>query len=346
MKNYIIPNLIISCLLFSLTSAQEKILILPIHTTESVQDIETINLLFLESFYKFSSDNITYGDSLIPCDQYNCALKIMKVQGHDMVVFQSIKPLGRRMIYTVMMISKDGDDKRHQRVFAESIEDFEKITLRVAEALVMNLTLDDVVDVENVMDTEAESEPNVRLSLNRLGLSIGYIYPFGSSFPKNNCGSSCDSPNYAQMFRYHGFYSYELQNRKASLNTGFHWFIPNVIGADFSLLKYLNDTDYSPFFGGGLGIFGVGGGSSYADKRNSGFGLNLQAGYVLLRTYNINLIIRASFYQIFNTDMDNGIGLEIGTATSPPEFEPFPQERKISVSVLGVFIILLILMSG
>ncbi len=345
MKNYIIPKLIISCLLFSLTSAQENILILPIHTTETVQDIETINLLFLESFYKFSSDKITYGDSLSPCDQYDCALKTVKEQGHDKVVFQSIKHLGRRMIYTVMMISDDGGDRRHQRVFAESVEDYEKITLRVAEALVMNLTLDDVVDVENVMDIEAEAEQNIRLSLNRLGLSFGYIYPIGSSFPKDNCGSSCDSPNYAQMFRYHGFYSYELQNRKASLNTGFHWFMPNVIGADFSLLKYLNDTDYSPFFGGGLGIFGVGGGDSYADKRNSGFGLNLQAGYVLLRTYNINLIIRGSFYQIFNSDMDNGLGLEIGTATTPPEFTPPQTPGKGALSAIGIVMLFLILIS-
>ena len=147
------------------------------------------------------------------------------------------------------------------------------------------------------------------------------------------------------MFRYHGFYSYELQNRRASLNAGFHWFIPNVIGADFTWLKYLNDTDTNPFLGGGLGIFGVGGGDSYADKRNSGFGLNLQAGYVLLRTYNINLIIRGSFYQIFNSDMDNGLGLEIGTATIPPEFEPLKSTEKGALSALGIVILFLILIS-
>ena len=331
--------------LFSISLSEDKILILPIHTAESIQDIETINLLFLESFHQFSSDKITYGDTLSPCDHFDCALKTVKEQDQDKIVFQSIKPLGGKMIYTAMMLSKDGTDKRHQRVFAESIEDFANITLRVADALVNNKTLEDVADVENILEGEAESEPNVRKALNRFGFSLGYIYPIGSSFPKNNCGIGCASPNYSQMFRYHGFYSYEMQNRRASLNAGFHWFMPSVIGADFTWLKYLNDTDYSPFFGGGIGIFGVGGGDSYADKRNSGFGLNLQAGYVLLRTYDINLIIRGSFIQIFNTDMDNGIGLEIGTATSPSEFDPYARNRKNGLTTLGVVILLLILIS-
>ena len=82
------------------------------------------------------------------------------------------------MIYTAMMVNKNGTDKRHQRVFVESIEDFENITLRIAEALVMNLTLVEVIDVDNVKDIEAESDLNIRSSLNRLGLSFGYISPW------------------------------------------------------------------------------------------------------------------------------------------------------------------------
>jgi len=43
--------------------------------------------------------------------------------------------------------------------------------------------------------------------------------------------------------------------------------------------------------------------------------------------------------------MDNGIGLEIGTATSPPEFDPFVRKRKNGLTALGIVILLLILIS-
>ena len=345
MKRYFLPKLFISILLICFSYTQENILILPIHTEKSVQDIETINLLFLNAFHEHTDDLVNYGKEIDPCAHYECALDLFEFHEVDKVIFHSIKSLGEKLIYSAMTINESGGAKYSVQVIALSIEDFEVISRRVAKAIMNYTSLDDAADVNNIMELEEEESTHVRKSINRFGMTFGFLYPLGTSFPKDDCGfRDCgENENYSQMFKYSGFYSYELRNRKGLLNSSFHFFVPNALGVDFTYIRFLDQRDTSPFYGVGAGLFGVGGGYNPV-KNQSGFGLSLQAGQVLFRTYDINFTLKASAYQIFNTDMDNGIALELGTSYKQPEIEFIQVEYSI-IPAIGVVILFLLLLS-
>ena len=94
----------------------------------------------------------------------------------------------------------------------------------------------------------------------------------------------------------------------------------NILG-----VKYLGKDDFSPFVGGGVGLHWVSycSGSSACmddiphDHRRSGINLNAQAGYVLFRTYNVNVIARGKYHLILNSDLDQGFTLDVALERKP-----------------------------
>ena len=54
-----------------------------------------------------------------------------------------------------------------------------------------------------------------------------------------------------------------------------------------------------------------------SDHKRSGIGLNAQAGYMLFRTYDINLMVRFQYHLVFNTDLDQGIAIDAGVIKKP-----------------------------
>jgi len=158
----------------------------------------------------------------------------------------------------------------------------------------------------------------VRQSLNRVGISLGYAYPIGNSHDRRTCDffndDECEIQNYPRIFKLSLLYNYELINRDASINVMGHWFMPHGMGFDFSLVKFINHNDFSPFIGAGIGLYNIGSGErEFDNKKDSGYGVNIQAGYVMLRSYDINLIIRGTYYHVFNSDFDHGVSIELGT---------------------------------
>ena len=120
-------------------------------------------------------------------------------------------------------------------------------------------------------------------------------------------------------------YFYEFKENRALL-AEFIWYTgsPASFGADMSMLKYLGKDDFSPFIGGGVGIHWVSYCSGFCygdvrpeDHRRSGLALNAQGGYVLFRTYNINVIARAKYHLILNTDLDQGFTIDVGLERKP-----------------------------
>jgi len=311
-------------LIFSISFTQEKLLILPIHSNSSLDDLGVINLLIIDSFEELNSFEIIYSDSLIACENSDCALKEVEKYGGDKVVFQTINKLGAKLLYSAVILNQNGEDRRSERISTQNIEDFENISSRIVATLINESTFDETANVDNIISTETDTPPMVRQSLNRVGLSLGYAYPIGNSHDRRTCDffndDECEIQDYPRIFKLSLLYNYELINRDASVNVMGHWFVPHGIGFDFSLIKFLNHNDFSPFFGAGIGLYNIGSGKN-DDKKNSGFGINLQTGCVMLRSYDINLIVRGTYYHVFNSDFDHGVNIELGTIAKrkPPE---------------------------
>ena len=76
--------------------------------------------------------------------------------------------------------------------------------------------------------------------------------------------------------------------------------------------------------GGGLGIKAVSYCTGYGcederpdDHKRSGISFQAQAGYMLFRTYDINVMARLQYHIVFNTDLDQGIVLDVGILRKP-----------------------------
>ena len=54
-----------------------------------------------------------------------------------------------------------------------------------------------------------------------------------------------------------------------------------------------------------------------SDHRRSGISLNAQAGYMMFRTYDINVMTRLQYHIVFNTDLDQGLVLDVALLKKP-----------------------------
>ena len=138
-------------------------------------DIRSINMLFSEEFEQYGDVEI----SSISCDNNNCALSELSKTNNDYVVYTKLMKLGSKIIYTGHIINEESNFT--SKVTALSIEDMENAIARLAKSLVLNESIQDVADIDNIMENE-EKEDRRRQSLGRLGFSVGYMFPTFNSY--------------------------------------------------------------------------------------------------------------------------------------------------------------------
>lgn len=296
-------------------------------------DLESIDMLFSEELGKYGQVEISSNS----CSDNQCALAELSSSKSSHVVYTKIMKLGTKIIYTGYVLNDESTFT--SKVTALSVEDMERALIRLAKSLALNESIDGVVDIDNITESE-EEESARRQSLGRVGFSIGYMLPTFNSYAKRNYESNDDGDwtngfedgSYLESTIYDSQkitigmnYFYEFKENRALLaefiwNTG----SPVSFGADMSMLNYLGKNDFSPFIGGGVGIHWVSYCSGYCnsdvrpvDHRRSGLTLNAQGGYVLFRTYNVNVIARAKYHLILNTDLDQGFTIDVGLERKP-----------------------------
>ncbi len=294
-------------------------------------DIRSINMLFSEQFEQYGDVEI----SSISCNNNNCALSELSKTNNDYVVYTKLMKLGSKIIYTGHIINEESNFT--SKVTALSIEDMENAIARLAKSLVLNESIQDVADIDNIMENE-EKEDRRRQSLGRVGFSVGYMFPTFNSYTGINYDENYNSETHdydhtistvrnVQKIVLGANYLYEFKENIALLAEFlFYTGSPFSFGADMSLLKYLGKDDFSPYIGGGLGLHWVSYCSGYncedelnmpPTHRRSGLALNGQAGYILFRTYNVNVIARAKYHLVLNTELDQGFGIDIGLERKP-----------------------------
>jgi hypothetical protein len=272
-------------------------------------DLPAVNRLFQEAFESRYPGQVKPGKT--GCGDRLCALEAVKADPADEVIHSSLYKLGGRLIFSAAVVNADGSGSFNQRLTAISVEDMEALTARMAEALATRRTTEQVANIDNITERETENEPNRRRSLYNGGLALGYGFPVGNSFDYEENGIA---KQYEQMIRFTWLNTWEFRNDLA-LGADVTWAAPNVVGADLNLRYHFNRGDVSPFVGGGVGLHYVaGGGMLDEEERKSGPALNGQAGVMLFRTYDVNVMLRGQYQVIFNSDIDHGPAFDVGVS--------------------------------
>jgi hypothetical protein len=86
------------------------------------------------------------------------------------------------------------------------------------------------------------------------------------------------------------------------------------MGTDFTLLRFFNNSDYSPYAGLGAGLNYVfpNDTDQKTGQRNAGFSLTGRGGIMLFRTYDFRVILDGGYRVTLNSDYDQGAYANIG----------------------------------
>ena len=271
-------------------------------------DIASIDLLFESELKSYGISKITL---IKPCKDDDCALEKLNNNKQQYVIYTKIMKLGKKLIFSGSVLNDTLNYSR--KIIVQSIEDMEPAVARLAAALVYRETIEDVANTENIISKE-EVESTRRKSLSRVGFGIGYMYPFSDSY---NYTTATEENINSRKITLTSNYFYEFNNNYSLLNE-FVWHIglPLSLGSDISIYKYLNNTDFSPFIGGGIGIHWVSNPCLTCDWTNENYighgpKFNFQTGIVFFRTYDINVISRLKYHFIMNSNSNNGLLFDV-----------------------------------
>ena len=299
--------------MINLTFCDHKVYILqPRLLTDKIDpnDLISIHLLFKDAFREYSNWNILENNNKDDiCDNKGCAKLISFNAGSNKIVFGNILTLGTKIIFNATIMDTDGSNSFNNTITALSIIDMENAIKKLAKSLINRETLEESTDIDNIT-TEETQVPERRKSLAKIGGFLGYTYPINKSY---NYGSI--KPK--RLFTFGGTSLWEYKNNYMLGGDITLSFASDVtdFGAEFEIFRLINRNDFTPFFGGGLGIHTISWSDSTLFNNNEnnfnqdGLTLNLQAGIILFRTYDVNLLIRCQYHHIFNDYNNKNIGL-------------------------------------
>ena len=322
----------IPIVLFAFIKADSSILVLkphndidPVYLEDN--DVSTIMTLFVDGLSLYHNGEIKF--SQITCNDDECALEQLLETGNDEVIYGKLQKLGSKIIFSASIL--DIDKSFSSKATAMSVEDMEQVCLRLSKSIALRQTLEESADIDNITEKD-EQESARRKSLGRTGISIGYLFPFEDliyvDYNNSMFGEDSEqvSEEYSNLLKFSWNYYYEFKNNTALLlECGMG--IP-FMGLDISFLKFTNIIDTSPFYGLGIGLYDSydsnnrtynSGHTTQTQESSSGIGLSLQSGVMLYRTYNINVIARAKYLVVTNSDLDNGLIVDIKFQKNMPE---------------------------
>ncbi len=281
-------------------ASAEKLLLLPMAgDADKAADISTVNQLYRDVVEAQFKGTLLSPPAGVSCNDRECALKVAREARADGVIYSTLNRLGSKWIFSSTIMGVDGNNVFNQRLTALSIEDFEAVTKRMADALLNRKETEQVASLDNITEKENTQEPERRRSLSASGVALGYLWPTNDSLQNQ----------YSQVIRVAWLNDWELRNNFV-LGAELIWGVGASIGGDLNLNYVFSRTDISPFVGGGVGLHFYG--YDNAADRRSGPTLNMQGGMFLFRTYDVHVRLRGQYQVTFNSDMDQGFILDAG----------------------------------
>lgn len=282
----------------------------------NVSDVNAVHELFKDGFSKYSKYEIISPTDNPICYSSECALSLGVEYSADQVVTSKIRVLGSKIIFTGMIQKVDGSDEFATRITAINVEDMENVSYRLSKSLINRDSIEDVVDIDNIIEDE-ETESERRKSIYRIGGSLGYVVPFGGEnyyFYDSNIKKWNATP-----FFFGYTQNWETKSNSTMILDAF--LSSSKFGIDLTYNHFENKTDNSIFYGYGLGWHA---GIQYSDPIMDDWGdtyshdtilrhgpaILAQVGYIFMRTYDVNVMVRAKYHFQFSTlegNYDNGI---------------------------------------
>jgi len=294
-------------------------------------DLESIDILFEEELSSYDFGSVINLSNSCPDNQ--CAIEELNKSDSEFIVYTRIIKLGDKLRYSGTILDKEGVIFNSKLIVMNASE-MEEGVMRLVKSIALRESIDDVADIDNIIPSESVESDRIK-TFYKTGFSIGYMYPLGDSYKtreydfwaQNEPGQPnvWTETNQTQKIKLSAMYMYDFKENESLLidAVGYFGTTPSF-GVSANYLKYLNRGNNTPFFGGGAGMQWVPYCTGYrcedtipADHKRSGITLNGQAGYMLFRTYDINLMVRLQYHIVFNTDLDQGIVIDAGVIKKP-----------------------------
>lgn len=321
--------------MFSVSFSSESIFILypdaDLGNTEKLNssDVETIFYLFQEGFGKYSKDKIIDNSDKNTCLTKECAFSLAESSGVNKIVRSRLRVLGSKIFFTGIILDINTNEEFTSRVTAVNVEDLENASFRLAKSLIRKNSIDETADIDNIIEEDTVVDKR-RESLYKVGFNMGYLIPFGGEGYKYwDEGSNIDRLPLSKTILQIGWTNYwELKDNKFVLGEVFG----NVtksgaegFGLELNMNTYLRKTDFSPFYGLGIGWYfntlvvessnSNNGTNNYELEGRHGVAFTGQIGATFLRTYNTNIVTRIKYHALITTqegNVDNGISFNVG----------------------------------
>jgi len=279
----------------------------------------TINDLFRESLEEFGLTPIKTVTPETPCRERVCAVAAAQSVNADEVIYCTARILGSKWIVRATRYRVDKEKPVSvQTLSCVSVEDFEPVMRRIAEAIVKGKSTEQVAAIDNITEKEAdEKQFKRREGFYSAGFQFGYLYPYGTQSYNHWVYKDGDrvSQQYRQVLSTDFINWFEIP-RNLSLQWDLHIGWGAEMGSHLILLKQFGRGDVSPYVGGGLGINYCFEGDPPEgvdeNKRYSGFTLVGKGGVQFLRTYNFRVHLDGGYKYVFNDDPDQGPFLNLG----------------------------------
>jgi hypothetical protein len=253
--------------------------LLPLESSNlAAGDVEAFSTLFVQAYESAS------GGRMMPPNEATEALaqlgapaEVMRASGAERYVSGSLVRLDSRVVISLSAYDSSGRRLAHEKMTAASMDDFEAISERLAQALSGKKSLAETRDLDNITAREAQRPQRVAAD-DKVGFRGGVVVPVSKTAIDSMVNASLDV-------------RFESEHHAVGFAVGL--LIPaggdDTSGAygglcgEVTFAHYLTQASFAPYLGGGLsarllGTNGVSGGANLAPYALFGLMFNRDSG--------------------------------------------------------------------
>jgi hypothetical protein len=258
------------------------------------------------------------------CYDSQCAAENGRRLGAGKALVGSLSRLGEKIIVELRLVeTATGMVEYSDRMASATVEDLDTVIQRMAKSVASGKPAEGTAEVGLIVQEEAR-EPLRRKNFFTVGGKIGYLFPTGDSWGQADRLLCLD---WVTRYETNDFFVESLVGYRYQLNQDNGAF---DVPIEFSIFYVPSRSDFSPYFGGGLGIHWIGAerwddeGDPVDDDddrvTNNGLALNLGGGLMGFRTYDFRIVVDLRYSIVMadlgGQDTHQGIMLTFGI-TSP-----------------------------
>lgn len=258
------------------------------------------------------------------CYDSRCAAESGRRLGAHKALVGSLSRLGEKIIVELRLVDVASAQVEYSdRMASTTVEDLDAVIQRMAKSVASGKPVEGTAEVGLIVQEEAR-EPLRRQNFFTVGGKIGYLFPTGDSWGQADRLLCLD---WVTRYETNDFFVESLVGYRYQLNEDNGAF---DVPIEFSIFYVPSRSDFSPYFGGGLGIHWIGarrwdengdhGNDDDERWTNNGLALNLGGGLMGFRTYDFRIIVDLRYSLVMadlgGQDTHQGIMLTFGI-TSP-----------------------------